>query len=118
MNRVLTAVTQPLETGQSGVRRGGRQGVPDVPDDLSPFDVPMCSHGQGSIRAASGTTLGVPGASKMKKNERFYGFTDLRGKMAERGRGGHATANQVTAGKTGDGAGHGVLMVWLPCTRV
>ena len=68
MNRVLTAVTQPLETGQSGVRRGGRQGVPDVPDDLSPFDVPMCSHGQGSIRAASGTTLGVPGASKMKEN--------------------------------------------------
>ena len=58
----------------------------------------MCSYGQGSIRAASGTTLGVLGTSKMKENKRFYGFTDYRGKPARRGRVGHAPANQVTAG--------------------
>ena len=45
----------------------------------------MCSHGQGLVRAASGTTLGVLGTSKMKENERFYGFTDFRGKPAKRG---------------------------------
>jgi hypothetical protein len=58
----------------------------------------MGTHGQGSIRAASGTTLGVLGTSKMKKNERFYGFTDYRGPAAQRGRDGHASKNQVTAG--------------------
>ena len=41
---------------------------------------------QGSVRAASGTTLGVLGSSKMKENERFYGFTEFRGKAAGRGR--------------------------------
>ena len=33
----------------------------------------------------------------MKENERFYGFTDLRGKPEKRGRERHASANQVTA---------------------
>ena len=58
----------------------------------------MCSYGQGSIRAASGTTLGVLGTSKMKGNEWFYGFTDFRGPAAQRGRERHGTLNQVTAG--------------------
>ena len=58
----------------------------------------MGSHGQGSIRAASGTTLCVQWTSKMKENERFYGFTDLRGKAVGRGRDGHGSKNQVTAG--------------------
>ena len=58
----------------------------------------MCSYGWGSIRACSGTTLGVLGTSKMKENERFYGFTDFRGKPEERGRCSRASANQVTAG--------------------
>ena len=48
--------------------------------------------------AASGTTLGVLGTSKMKGNERFYGFTDFRGKLARRGRGSRGSENQVTAG--------------------
>ena len=34
----------------------------------------------------------------MKESERFYGFTDFRGKPEKRGRGGHGSANQVTAG--------------------
>jgi hypothetical protein len=59
----------------------------------------MCSYGQGSIRAASGTTQGVSGTGKLKENKRFYGFTDFRGKPARRGRGGHAPTNQVTAGQ-------------------
>ena len=61
----------------------GRHGVPDEGHRL--IDVPMGSHGQGSISTASGTTLGVQGTSKMKENERFYGFTDFRGKPAGRG---------------------------------
>ena len=36
--------------------------------------VPMCSQGRGSIRAASGTTLGPPGTRNLKENRRFYGF--------------------------------------------
>ena len=60
--------------------------------------VPMCSCGQGLIRAASGTTFGVPGTYSLKENKRFYGFTDFRGKPDRRGRVGHRTANQVTAG--------------------
>ena len=36
---------------------------------------------------------------KTKKNKRFYGFTDFRGKPEKRGRCSRATANQVTAGK-------------------
>ena len=60
--------------------------------------VPMCSQGRGSIRAASGTTLGPPGTRNLKENRRFYGFTDFRGKPGRRGRGRHASANQVTAG--------------------
>ena len=59
----------------------------------------MCFFGQGSIRAATGTTLGVLGTSKMKENKRFYGFTDFRGKPEKRGRCSRATANQVTAGQ-------------------
>ena len=35
---------------------------------------------------------------KMKENKRIYGFTDFRGKPGRRGRGRHASANQVTAG--------------------
>ena len=59
--------------------------------------VHLCSHGRGSIRAASGTTLGPPGTRKLKENRRFYGFTDFRGKPAGRGRGSHRPPNQVTA---------------------
>ena len=58
----------------------------------------MRSYGQGSIRAASGTTLGVLGTSKMKENERFYGFTEFRGKAVGRGRDGHGSENQINAG--------------------
>ena len=58
----------------------------------------MCSYGRGSTKAGSGTTLGVLWTSKMKENERFYGFTDFRGKPEKRGRGSHASVNQVTAG--------------------
>ena len=61
--------------------------------------VPMCSQGRGSIRAASGITLGPPGTRNLKENRRFYGFTDFRGEPARRGRGGHGSANQVTAGE-------------------
>ena len=61
----------------------------------------MCSYGQGSVRAASGTTLGVLETSKMKENERFYVFTDYRGPAAQRGRERHRSANQVTAGFVG-----------------
>ena len=64
----------------------------------------MCSYGQGSVRAASGTTLGVLGTSKMKENERFYGFTDFRGKLAGRGGCSHRSMNQVTTGR-GDRGG-------------
>ena len=42
---------------------------------------------------------GASGASKLKENERFYGFTDFRGKPEKRGRGSRAPANQVTAGE-------------------
>ena len=35
---------------------------------------------------------------KMKENQRFYGFTDFRGKPERRGRWSRGTANQVTAG--------------------
>ena len=61
----------------------------------------MCFCAQGLIRAASGTTFGVPGTRNLKENKRFYGFTDFRGKPARRGRGRHAPANQVTAGMNG-----------------
>ena len=58
----------------------------------------MGSYGQGSIRAASRTTLGVLRTWKMKGNERFYGFTDYRGPAARRGRDRRASKNQVTTG--------------------
>ena len=35
--------------------------------------VPMCFYGQGSIREASGTALGVSGTGNLKENKRFYG---------------------------------------------
>ena len=60
----------------------------------------MCAFGQGSIRAALGTTLGVLGTSKTKENERFYGFTEFRGKPAGRGREGRGSLNQDIAGGT------------------
>ena len=47
----------------------------------------MCSYGQGSIGAVSGTTLGVIETSKMKENERFYGFTDFRAACGAEGEG-------------------------------
>ena len=72
-------------------------GPPGGPRRGSSYDVPMSCYGQGSVRAASGTTLGVLATSKMKENERFYGFTDFREPAAHRGRDSHATANQVTA---------------------
>ena len=84
--------------GHRGVT-GGHRGSPRGHRRRSSVDVPMCSYGQGSIRAATGTTLGILGTSKMKENKRFYGFTDYRGKPARRGRVGHAPANQVTAGR-------------------
>ena len=34
----------------------------------------------------------------MKENERFYGFTEFRGKPAGRGRDSRASTNQITAG--------------------
>jgi hypothetical protein len=69
------------------------------PTKMEPIASPaMCSYGEGSIRAASGTTQGVSGTGKLKENKRFYGFTDFRGKPARRGRGSHAPLNQVTAG--------------------
>ena len=83
--------------GHRGVT-GGHRGSPGGHRRRSSVGVPMCSYGQGSIRAASGTTLGVLGTSKMKENKRFYGFTDYRGKPASRGRVRRGTANQVTAG--------------------
>ena len=102
VNRVFTAVAQPLVNGGSpGSHRGvtgGHRGSPGVPDERSSVDVPMCSYGQGLIRAASGTTLGVQGTSKMKENERFYGFTEFRGKPAGRGREGRGSLNQYIAG--------------------
>ena len=39
-------------------------GSPVGPQRKSSVDVPMCSYGLGSIRAAPGTTLGVLGTSK------------------------------------------------------
>ena len=77
---------------------GSGGGLPGGPQRRSSVDVPMCSHGEGLIRAASGTTLGVLGTSKMNENEQFYGFTDFSGPAAQWGRVRHASANQVTAG--------------------
>ena len=95
-----------METGQPGVLRrgvapwGSPWGSPGGLRRRSSYDVPIqayiCSYGQGSVRAASGTTLGVLGTSKMKENKRFYGFTDFRGKPAGRGRNSHATLNQAS----------------------
>ena len=34
----------------------------------------------------------------MKENERFYGFTEFRGKAVGRGRDGHGSENQINAG--------------------
>ena len=77
---------------------GVTMGSLGCPRRRSSVEVPMGSHGQGSIRAASGTTLSVLGTSKMKENEHFYGFTDYRGMPAGRGRERRAPANQVCAG--------------------
>ena len=96
VNRVFTAVGHWVLT--RGGHQGGHQAVTGGPRRRSSVDVPMCSYGQGLIRAASGTTMGVLGTSKMKENERLYGCTDFRGKPEKRGRGGRATPNQVTAG--------------------
>ena len=73
---------RPASLGSSGGgsrhggRHGGRQEVFDEGHRMmSPYKhtyVPM--YGQGSVRAASGTTLGVLGTSKMKENKRFYGL--------------------------------------------
>jgi len=74
VNRVFTAVTHLLETGQPGVRRGvamgvARQGVFDEQwKGRHRIDVPICRY-VPMDRAASGTTLGVLGTSKMKKYE-------------------------------------------------
>ena len=83
----FTDVTQPLHSRWRLASLGSGGGSPGGPRRRSSVDVPKCSHGQGSIGAASGTTLGVLETSKMKENERFYGFTDFRGKPAGRGRG-------------------------------
>ena len=58
----LTNRRQPLETGQPG--RGPAGVAAGGPRRRSSVDVPMCSYGQGSIRAASGTILGVLGTQK------------------------------------------------------
>ena len=95
---------RPASLGSSGGgsrhggRHGGRQEVFDEGHRMmSPYiQAYICSYGQGSVRAASGTTLGVLGTSKMKENKRFYGFTDFRGKPAGRGRNSHATLNQAS----------------------
>ena len=99
MNRSFTAVERAGSSRQGGSGVGVTRGSPGGPRRRSSVEVPMGSHGQGSIRAASRTTLGVLGTSKMKENERFYGFTDYRGPAAQRGRDSRGSANQVTAGK-------------------
>jgi hypothetical protein len=76
VNRVFTAV----ETGRAGVRRGVAMGFARGSSTKSSYDVPKCSYGQGSVRAASGTTLRVLATSKMKEMSDFYGFTEFRGK--------------------------------------
>ena len=86
-----------VTNGQSVMRRRARGRETATPQRWNLL-VPMCSYGQGSIREASGTTLGVSGTGNLKENKRFYGFTDFRGKPAGRGRGSRASANQVTAG--------------------
>ena len=53
---------------------------------------------QGSLRDHFGRAGETTETSKMKENERFYGFTDFRGKPARRGGERHAPASQVTAG--------------------
>ena len=65
--------------GQSVMRRRARGRETATPQRWNLL-VPMCSYGQGSIREASGTTLGMSGTGKSKENKRFYGFTDFRGK--------------------------------------
>ena len=54
----------------------------------------MCSPHSGLVRACCGAALGFKTVIKLG----FYGFTDLRGNLADRGAAGHATANQITAG--------------------
>ena len=73
----------PRSVGDAEASEGSRDSTPQRWSLL----VPMCSYGQGSIREASGTTLGVLGTETLKGNKRFYGFTDFRGKPARRGRG-------------------------------
>ena len=101
--------------GGSGV--GVTMGSPWGPRRRSSVELPMGSYGQGSSRAASGTTLGVLGTSKMKENERFYGFTDFRGKPERRGRWSRGTANQVTAGYTLRSA-HRTIIEIVNTTRI
>ena len=86
---------RPASLGSGG---GSPWGSPGGLRRRSSYGVPTCSYGQGSVRAASGTTLGVLGTSKMRENERFHGFTDFSGNPARRGRDGHGPKNQVTAG--------------------
>ena len=97
-NRCEQVIHSRWEGRQGGSGVGVTMGSPGGPQRRSSVEVPMGSHGQGSIRAASRTTLGVLGTSKMKENERFYGFTDYRGPAAQRGRDRRAPTNQVTAG--------------------
>ena len=73
---------------------GGRQGVPDEGHRMISLCVPMDRAWSGLPQA---TTLGMLGTSKLKNNERFYGFTDFRGKTARRGRGTGKTRNSESS---------------------
>ena len=97
-NRCEQVIHSRWEGRQGGSGVGITRGSPGGPRRRSSVEVPMGSYGQGSIRAASRTTLGVLRTWKMKGNERFYGFTDYRGPAARRGRDRRASKNQVTAG--------------------
>ena len=65
-----------------------------APGEGGSYWSPCVSVDRAYIRAASGTTFGVPGTYSLKENKRFYGFTDFRGKPDRRGRVGRGTGKR------------------------
>ena len=80
--------------GDGGEPRG-HETVPGEGGAYWSLCVPM---GGARSGLAGGVFWGLQDVKNEEENERFYGFTDFRGKPARRGRGSRATANQVTAG--------------------
>ena len=78
----------------TGRRRGERDGGQQSCPLCWPYECPQVSLSSGAAHSYFGAAL----SSKNKEKKRFYGFTDLRGKPAGRGRDGRASRNQLVAG--------------------